>query len=214
MTVSIGPRLREARLAQGQSLRAVAAAAGISPSLLSQVETGKVEPSVRSLYSIVDVLGVSIDALLDKQALPVAQQRTAHHPVQRFEDNPRIEMENGVTWERLAISGDEGGLEPILATYAPGGASSVDDTHTRHGGVEHGYIIRGALTLKLEFDSFVLRAGDSVCFDSSRPHLYLNHTDEVTQGIWLVSGRSGGSELSPSSAVRSASAALSALKSL
>jgi transcriptional regulator with XRE-family HTH domain len=213
MTVSIGPRLREARLAQGQSLRAVAAAAGISPSLLSQVETGKVEPSVRSLYSIVDVLGVSIDALLDKRALPVAQQRTAHHPVQRFEDNPRIEMENGVTWERLAISGDEGGLEPILATYAPRAASSVDDTHTRHGGVEHGYIIRGALTLKLEFDTFVLRAGDSVCFDSNRPHLYLNHTDEVTQGIWLVSGRAA-AESTPSQTVRSASAALSALKSL
>jgi transcriptional regulator with XRE-family HTH domain len=213
MTVSIGPRLREARLAQGQSLRAVAAAAGISPSLLSQVETGKVEPSVRSLYSIVDVLGVSIDALLDKQTPPVAHQRS-HHPVQRFEDNPRIAMENGVTWERLATTGDADGLEPILATYAPGGASSVDDTHTRHGGVEHGYIIRGELTLKLEFDSFVLRTGDSVCFDSSRPHLYLNHTDEVTQGIWLVSGRSGGTEIAASGAVRSASAALSALKSL
>jgi len=60
----------------------------------------------------------------------------------------------------------------------------------RHAGVEYGYLISGELTLKLDFESYVLRAGDSFCFDSMRPHLYVNHTDTEAQGIWYVVGRS------------------------
>ena len=36
----------------------------------------------------------------------------------------------------------------------------------------------------------MLRAGDSFCFDSMRPHLYQNRTDEVAEGLWFVVGRS------------------------
>jgi len=58
----------------------------------------------------------------------------------------------------------------------------------RHSGVEYGYVIEGELTLKLDFDVFTLRAGDSVCFNSARPHLYVNQTGNVTRGLWVVVG--------------------------
>jgi uncharacterized cupin superfamily protein len=108
-------------------------------------------------------------------------------PVQRLSDAPEIVMQNGVTWRSLAVGGDEG-LDAVLATYQPGAASSLDETHMRHVGIEHGYIVRGELTLKLDFDTFVLRAGDSLCFDAQRPHYYFNHTGEVAEGVWYIVG--------------------------
>ena len=65
MATHIGARLRAARLAQGLSLRGVAEAVGVSASLVSQVETGKTQPSVSTLYAMVSHLGISMDDLLE-----------------------------------------------------------------------------------------------------------------------------------------------------
>jgi len=192
----LGSAIRAARVGKGMSLRAAAAAADISPSLLSQVETGKTQPSVGTLYAIVNVLEVSLDVLMGMSPRPagaddedVSSLPVTTPPVQRAEDNPTIVMENGVQWERLAVEG-AGLVDPLLTTYEPGSSSSVEGKLMRHSGIEYGFIIRGEVTLRLDFDVHVLRAGDSVCFDSHRPHLYENRTDEVAQGLWFVLGRS------------------------
>lgn len=190
MTEGLGQRIREARLARGMSLRETASLAGISPSLLSQVETGKVQPSVSTLYSVVTCLDLSVDDLLDHHPGVEAPSRPrSGDPVQRAEQAPVIAMENGVTWHGLKVMAASDHVDGVLATYGPRAASSVDDTHMRHAGVEYGFIISGELTLKLDFENYVLRAGDSFCFDSMRPHLYVNHTDVDAQGIWYVVGR-------------------------
>ena len=64
----LGEAIREARKKKGLSLRSVAASADISPSLLSQVETGKTNPSVGTLYALVGVLNVSIDELISGES--------------------------------------------------------------------------------------------------------------------------------------------------
>jgi transcriptional regulator with XRE-family HTH domain len=194
----LGQAIREARKKKGLSLRSVAAAAEISPSLLSQVETGKTNPSVDTLYALVNVLNVSIDELING-ASPLesdaARRRrdsiavSSGPPVQRREDNPTIVMENGVTWERLAVDGS-GTVDAIITTYSPGGSSSVEGKLMRHSGIEYGLLMEGELTLRLDFETYPLRAGDSVCFDSLRPHLYENRTDSIARGVWFVIGRS------------------------
>ena len=60
---SVGARLREARTEKRLSLRSVAAALGVSASLISQVETGKTQPSVATLYALATHLGLSLDDL-------------------------------------------------------------------------------------------------------------------------------------------------------
>ncbi len=57
----MGEKLRAARLHQNFSLRELAAKAEVSASLLSQIETGKANPSVRSLHSIADALSLPVD---------------------------------------------------------------------------------------------------------------------------------------------------------
>lgn len=193
----IGGRLRTARMQKGMSLRSVASALGVSASLISQVETGKTQPSVSTLYAIVTYLGISIDELLGvpptttpvtDAAITVAPAVTAGRAaVQRAEDNPVLEMENGVRWERLAAG--EGPADALLVTYDPGATSSVEGKLMRHAGVEYAYLLEGELTVQVDFDTYTLRPGDSLHFDSIRPHLYLNQTDRIARGIWFVVGR-------------------------
>jgi transcriptional regulator with XRE-family HTH domain len=61
--VNLGASLRSARQASGLSLRELARQLSVSPSFLSQLETGKSQPSVATLYSIAQVLDLSIDEL-------------------------------------------------------------------------------------------------------------------------------------------------------
>lgn len=205
MTADLGERIRAARTAQGLSLRATAAEAHISPSLLSQVETGKVQPSVSTLYAIVSCLGLSVDDVLGHRppAAAVPRARVRPQPVQPAAEAPEIVMQNGVTWRSLAVNGDEG-IDAVRATYQPGAASSLDETHMRHVGIEHGYIVSGELTLKLDFDTYVLRPGDSLCFDAQRPHYYFNHTDQVAEGVWYILGATRPTGAEAPVAIRSA----------
>src|SRR4029079_17065559 len=60
----IGDHLGQVRQDRGLSLRALAARVGVSPSLISQVETGRARPSVRTLYAMASELRISLDELL------------------------------------------------------------------------------------------------------------------------------------------------------
>lgn len=192
---NIGVRLREARMQRSMSLRSVAEALGVSASLISQVETGKTQPSVSTLYALVSHLGISIDDLLGVVTTsagtpePALLQGTSNTPpVQRASDNAVLEMENGVRWERLAM-GEGGPADALLVTYEPGASSSIEGKLMRHAGVEYAYLLEGELTLQVDFDTYSLRPGDSLYLDSVRPHLYSNRSDVVARGIWFVVGR-------------------------
>lgn len=196
MPLDLGSELRRVRESKKLSLRNVATAVGVSASLLSQVETGKTQPSVSTLYALVNHLGISLDGLMGTgeptvvDAAPNAPTNpgTSNSVVQRGADNPLIEMENGVTWERLA-DGNTHIADPLIVTYAPGGSSSVEGKMMRHSALEYGCILEGTLTLRIDFETYELNPGDSFCFDSSRPHLYHNASDRPARGIWFVIGR-------------------------
>src|SRR6476661_11235445 len=60
----LGPRLRAIRLRQGVGLRELARRLDLSPSSISQIETGKIRPSVRTLYALASEFGVTVDEVL------------------------------------------------------------------------------------------------------------------------------------------------------
>ncbi|MPY38782.1 helix-turn-helix transcriptional regulator, partial [Streptomyces phyllanthi] len=69
----VGARIRQARLERGMSLRALAREIGVSASLVSQIETGKSQPSVSTLYAITTALSISVEALFDaRDATPAS----------------------------------------------------------------------------------------------------------------------------------------------
>lgn len=81
--VSLGSRLREARLDADLTLREMARTLGVSPSFVSQLENGKSQPSVATLYSLAQLLGVSIDWLFEGGSPAAAADAPHPAPVAR-----------------------------------------------------------------------------------------------------------------------------------
>jgi transcriptional regulator with XRE-family HTH domain len=196
----IGEHLRARRQERGLSLRHLAERLGVSPSLISQIERGRANPSVSTLYALVAELDISLDELLfsDRRqteravASPAAAaQDRAGGPVQGAATRKRIRLASGVTWERLTTR-SEPNVEFLFVTYEVGGASSpADTTHQRHAGHEWGYVISGTLQVTIGFDEYTLHPGDAVSIDSTTPHRLANAGDEPVHAIWFVEGRDG-----------------------
>jgi transcriptional regulator with XRE-family HTH domain len=201
----LGARIRQARLERGTSLRALAREVGVSASLVSQIETGKSQPSVSTLYAITTVLGISVESLFDARAsspmagvnppgavLPALAAFAADPgrrigPLVGAGERETLELDSGVVWERLGrVPGAD--VDFLLVTYRPGGSSSGSGGLMRHTGTEYGYLTSGELILTLGFDEYTVRPGDAVSFESTTPHRYRNDGEVPAVGVWFVSG--------------------------
>jgi transcriptional regulator with XRE-family HTH domain/quercetin dioxygenase-like cupin family protein len=109
-------------------------------------------------------------------------------PVIRPPERQTLDLDSGVVWERLTRGPSEL-LDALLVTYEPGATSSSSGKLLRHSGIEHAYLMSGELTLQLGFETYRLRAGDSLEFDGSTPHVYCNQGDVPARGLWFVLGR-------------------------
>jgi transcriptional regulator with XRE-family HTH domain/mannose-6-phosphate isomerase-like protein (cupin superfamily) len=96
-----------------------------------------------------------------------------------------IDLASGVRWERLTPQSDDT-TDFLEVIYSPGGHSTDERRPLRHDGREYGLIISGTLQANVGFESYELGPGDSIAFDSSTPHEYLNKTGEPVHAIWIV----------------------------
>jgi transcriptional regulator with XRE-family HTH domain len=205
--VALGARLKRVRERSGRSLREVARELGVSASFLSQMERGKSSPSVATLYSLAQLLDVSIDELFAEEDAPApAEPKPApvsrsdlgsladawpHDPgrpmlsVTRPGERHVLEMDSGVIWERL-VDNTGTGLDFIEIIYPPHSSSTNDRRMLRHSGFEFGWLSEGELEVTVGFEVLTLRAGEAIGFDSSVPHLLANRTDTAARGIWCV----------------------------
>jgi transcriptional regulator with XRE-family HTH domain len=185
----VGSRIRAARQAHGMTLRALAEKVGVSASMLSLLENGKSRSSVPTLYAVVEALDMSMDELFLEEGTAPASAPPAPEGgdllVVRAGHRRRIEMENGVMWEQLGHNAEDG-LDFMMVTYPPGARSSDSGRYQRHNGLEAAYIVQGELTCKVTFDEVTLAVGDSITFDSSRPHLLENKGIEAAKAVWVI----------------------------
>lgn len=190
-------RLRAERERRAISVRELARRLQLSPSAISQIERGVARPSVATLYSIVAELGLSLDELFahrpdahDGGSSPAAREAPtgSKSPVVAESDRVGIELETGIRWERLTAEPDPD-VDFLHLVYEPGGSSSSDDKLMRHSGREYGLVLSGQLEVTVQFETYLLEAGDSISFDSTIPHRLRNIGDGPMTAVWLVIGR-------------------------
>jgi transcriptional regulator with XRE-family HTH domain len=193
----LGARLREAREARNMTLRELARRLGLSPSLISQVETGKSQPSISTLFAIVGELEIPVNEVVweaDPDGRdPGRRSRDAdaawpHSPVQRANERLSIRLDSGVSWQRLTAHPDHD-VDFLLLRYEPGGESTAPESLMRHNGKEYGYILSGRLRVTIGFESYELRRGDSISFDCTEPHRLAAVGDQAVEAVWFVMGR-------------------------
>jgi transcriptional regulator with XRE-family HTH domain len=186
----IGGRLREERERRGISLRELARRVSVSPSLVSQIELDRVNPSVSTLYSLVTELGMTMSEVFgdSEPAEPIVRVHDGDGIVERSETRRVINLASGVCWERLTPH-SESDVEFLRVEYPVGAESCPADALVTHGGREYGYVTSGMLGVRVGFEEFALRPDDSIAFDSSSPHRLWTIGDEPVLAIWVVIGR-------------------------
>ena len=197
-TVDLGSRLRHARDRKGLTVRGLARQINLSPSLISQIERGRVMPSVGTLFSIANTLDLLVDDLFrntdrDKKSRRRSEPPvTSPGPVQRWHNRKAIHLAEGVRWERLTPASDQD-AEFMYVVYDVGAASGKEDSLIRHGGKEYAFVISGRLGVTIGFEKFELRPGDSLSFDAQTPHHLWTIGKKPVEAIWVVLNRHGDS---------------------
>ena len=195
--MSLGRRIRAGREALGISLREFARRLKVSPSLISQIENGRVMPSVGTLYAIANELDLSFDDMFNPAAQSepagdtagsIVPAATPANPVQRAADRKTIRLSGGVQWERLTPQQDAE-VEFLHVIYEVGASSCPPDSLVRHPGREYAYVIAGRLGVQIGFEQYELGPGDSTSFSSQTPHRIWTIGAEPVNAIWVICNR-------------------------
>jgi mannose-6-phosphate isomerase-like protein (cupin superfamily)/DNA-binding XRE family transcriptional regulator len=167
----LGRSMRSLRLARGLKLTAAASAAGVSPSLLSQVERGQLDPSLDSLRNIADALGTTPFRLLSGggPALGLVRRGEAKRlPLRGSDQEYQLDPSLEGAFEELLSPSLDGAFEFTRWVLPPGEAFSAEPRS--HRGEEATYLLEGQVRMELGGEVIALVEGDCITFDARVPH--------------------------------------------
>jgi transcriptional regulator with XRE-family HTH domain len=164
----IGERIRRLRLKKSMGLVELGRHTGLSASFLSQLETGRVVPTLRNLARIAMVFSKDLSYFFESEP-------TALFRVHRRKDRVRL-PQTGVEppayyFESLGYMVPDRHMDPYFAEFVPPAGNAEPKAHM-HAGYEFLYVLEGELELRHGEQACTLEAGDAVYFDASTPHSY------------------------------------------
>ncbi len=165
----LAKKLRQLRLRKKIALVDLGKHTGLSASMLSQLETGKMVPTLPTLARIAMVFDVGLDYFFDdrrRQKLFTVVRAQDRLRFPERQDSPRPSY----FFECLAYSAQGKWLQAYLAEFPKRDLEEVKDHF--HEGSELLFILEGQIAIRYQEEDYVLREGDSVYFDSSEPHSY------------------------------------------
>jgi len=175
-----GEKIRRVRERKGLTLKEIAAKAGVSESLISQIERNKISPSLDTLLTIVTVLNINIDYLFEdyKISSRVSIVRSA-------ERNKAVQ--DGVVYNQLNVLSDprdDYEIEALLLEIEPG--SEKGSREYGHNGKEMGFLLQGNAELIYGKHTYQLYTGDSITFSSEIPHTLRNNGEGLLKTLWII----------------------------
>ncbi|MFJ8065515.1 helix-turn-helix domain-containing protein [Psychrobacillus sp. NPDC096426] len=173
----IGKRIRYLRRLQGLTSDELAKLAGVSQSMISQIERGLVSPSLETLWKLSHSLKVQIFSFFETEVTTAVSITRAgeSNVVKRVRPNVSYELLSPSTGKQMSF---------FKMIVEPG--EDLETPYLFHGGEECGMILSGCLRLELEGECHTLCKGDSIYFDSSQPHRFFNAGDENAVAVWTM----------------------------
>lgn len=176
----VGEKIRTVRENKGYTLKMVAKAAGVSESLVSQIERNHISPAIDTLLALAEVLDINLEFLFEEYR----RERLVH--ITRAKERAKIK-EDKIVFEFLSNNlgnGQNDSFESYLIKIPP--HSKTNHGSYGHIGREFGLILKGVCTLNYEGHEYSLEEGDSVSFSAACPHTIQNNTDEILEAVWTV----------------------------
>ncbi len=179
----IGHKLRQLRLRKKIALVDLGKHTGLSASMLSQLENGKLIPTLPTLARIALVFDVGLEFFFgEKRAKRVFS-------IVRADDRLRFpELSDspvpGYFFEVLAYGAVDKSISAYLADFPK--LESTEVREHSHDGSEFIHILSGTLAIIYQGEEHSLRVGDSVYFDSSESHSYHGQSDLPARALVIT----------------------------
>lgn len=183
-SASLGAKLRHLRTARELTIAQLAERAGVSSGLISQIERGNSNPSIKTLQRLRAALGVNLWEFLDDRATGGASAPEASKFVCRKADRQRIIVGASRLVKELLSPRNDRNLRFMIISLPPGGES--EDVIIGQG-EKGGLVTQGQVRLTVGAENSDLGEGDSFQFPSSIPHKLSNPHDQPAQVIWIMS---------------------------
>jgi transcriptional regulator with XRE-family HTH domain len=174
----IGSRIRAFRLDKGLTLSELARRAGVSKSLVSQIENSKANPTVETLRAIAAALEVPVFALF-------LEEDSSHSAVVRKNERITLTVPDSQAVRELLTPDLQRAMVLLISRIPPGATSSP--SAVSHKGEECVFILRGNLVVHLQDETHLLKAGDFLYFDSRLPHFFANRESTEVEFICAIS---------------------------
>lgn len=176
----VGATLQRIRLAQGLTLEDLSRAAGVSKSMLSQIEREKANPTIAVAWRLAHALGIGIDELL-------AGEQRAGDAIQLVEPHETPTLPGSHAGYVLRILGPmdlADKFEWYELTLAPGGAlrSQAHDPGTS----EHLSLLSGNLEVEVEGQVKKLKPGASARYQADKSHAIVNPGKTEARALLVV----------------------------
>ena len=176
--ISLGKRIQEIRAARSLSVRKLAGQAGITPSMLSQIETGQVNPSINTLRSIAQVLEIPLYLFFQCET----EDEVIVHPETRRTIGSKNEPD--VQYELLTPN-TRGDIEFCLMIIPPHQSSYQDNRS--HEGEEVAYLLEGeSVELEMDGKDYLMTTGDSVRIPPRIRHAWHNRMNSQVKVIFAI----------------------------
>ncbi|PYN17717.1 MAG: hypothetical protein DMD76_30625, partial [Candidatus Rokuibacteriota bacterium] len=166
---SLGARIKALRLERDLQQRQLAEKAELTPSMVSQIESGRLTPSLNTLGKIAAALGVPIATLFDGQpAGRIQVTRKKEYPVVSFDGSSE-------KWTVLGAGLFEGKIRAVVSTLDPRAKGvKTEKVLIKPGQMKLFYVLDGTVGLHYNGGRQTLEAGDSALLDGGLPHGWEN----------------------------------------
>jgi transcriptional regulator with XRE-family HTH domain len=179
----IGHKLRQLRLRKKIALVDLGKHTGLSASMLSQLENGKLIPTLPTLARIAMVFEVGLEHFFADRQLRRTFSIVRKEERMSFPDRADSPAP-GYFFEVLAFGASEKSLSAYLAEFPQ--HSEAEAREHVHAGSEFLYVLEGSLGINYQSEEHVLHAGDSVYFDGSEPHAYFGRSESPARAIIIT----------------------------
>jgi transcriptional regulator with XRE-family HTH domain len=180
MKYQFGDKLRAVREKKKITLKEVAEKAGLSESLISQIERNKVSPAIDTLLVISEILEIDLEYLFSDL------KKNKKVNIVKADKRDKIVLDK-VVYEQLSKTLEENTMHGIQAYemhIAAGGKSGSNEYG--HIGKELGVIIQGNGEFSIGNEKYILGKGDSLSFESDVPHVIKNIGEEELIAFWVI----------------------------
>ncbi|MCC8125847.1 MAG: helix-turn-helix domain-containing protein [Clostridiales bacterium] len=175
--LNIGKKLQEFRTERGMTIRELSQSSGVTSSMLSQIERGLANPSIKTLRDIAQALNVPLYRFFktesgDDMIVRKDQRKTLGRPEERD------------TVYSLLTPGVTGNIEFCLMEV-PSGSESTGVAQS-HIGEEVAFVLEGPVDIVVDGNAYSLDTGDSIRISPQSVHKWINRKESSVKVIFAI----------------------------